>query len=132
VLTPPIVVAYGEWLWRTHTIQYTALPDLLVVLDLATAGGRGVPLGERNAICSAAGLETPPVLTECTPRTLATLSALCGPSRWGAPRAEGLVLRAEGGEGVRLAKYVCPGFRRVSDQEWRSRGLVRNTLARGV
>ncbi len=86
---------YAEWLFRSHSLRYDRLPDLLVVLDLWRAGGGFLGAAERDARCRAAGLVTPPVLFTGVLGNLDALRHLHGRSRFGSELAEGLVVRLE-------------------------------------
>ncbi|MCE9583301.1 MAG: RNA ligase family protein [Planctomycetes bacterium] len=130
VLRPPVRAVYGEWLWRTHTVEYGALPDLLVVLDLWESPGRFALAARRDELCADAGLATPPVLFRGVPGSLKRLEALCGSSTFGAPLMEGVVVRVEGKAApVARAKLLAPGFRRLDDAAWARRGVKLNGLA---
>lgn len=103
-------VLYGEWLWVRHGVAYEALPDWFVLLDVWTSEtGMAVP-GRRREVAEAAGLELPPVRFEGVLGSAERLTSLFGPSAYGAPRAEGLVLRLDDG---RRCKVVDPGFVRL-------------------
>lgn len=131
VLRPPVRAVYGEWLWRTHTVAYDALPDLLVVLDLWMSPGGFALAARRDALCANAGLATPPVLLRGVPGSVKRLEALCGSSAFGAPRIEGVVVRVESGSAlVARGKLLAPGFRRLDDAAWARRGVKLNGLAR--
>ncbi len=129
VLGDQAKVIYAEWLWRTHTIHYEALPDLLVVLDLIDRSGVLVPAERRDAICATAGFATPPCIFRGAPRTTVALDALVGPSTFGAEQVEGFVVRAVAPDApTPRAKYLAPGFRPVSDDAFARRGLVLNEV----
>lgn len=130
ILAPPIAALYGEWLWRTHTVRYEQLPDLLIVIDVLGEDGAFSSVAFRDRACARARLPTPPRLFSGVPHTLSLLEGLSGPSRFGAPALEGLVVRTESADAlVPRAKMLARGFRRVTDAEWHSRGLVLNKLA---
>lgn len=116
---------YGEWLWRRHSIFYDALPDFLIVTDLWSETTGFFPLDERDELAWTARLATPPMLARKAPVSVAGLSKLIGRSRFGHEVMEGLILRAR--RGPPLGKYVAPGFRRVSDQDW-AKGRGTNQL----
>ncbi|MGI8433464.1 MAG: RNA ligase family protein [Nocardioidaceae bacterium] len=109
-------VVYAEWLWRRHTVEYDALPDWLVVLDLWRAGQGFVTAETRDERAGQVGLLTPPIV-----RSDAVLTAvndalgLLGPARWGRRLAEGIVLRTP--TGLRC-KVVRPDFVQRSDELW--------------
>jgi len=111
---------YGEWLGRVHSVEYDALPDWLVVLDLWSPERGFEVVAERDRRCLEAGLETPPVLFCGRLGSLEMLERLHGVSRFGSGAAEGLVVRREaGGRLVERAKWIAPGFTQKSDGDWR-------------
>ncbi|MCA9558378.1 MAG: RNA ligase family protein, partial [Myxococcales bacterium] len=114
----PGEVLYGEWLYRRHHIQYTHAPSLLVILDLWIEGTGFAPIDRRDARATACGLPVPPTLFEGTLGGLSKLRSLHAKARWADEPAEGLVVRAQGGERL-LAKVIAP-----------SAGLLRGTPPR--
>jgi hypothetical protein len=119
-LLAPAEVLYAEWMGRTHSVAYDALPDWLVVLDLWTDARGFASAAERDRRCDAAGLAPPPVLYRGQLGDLDVLRALHGCSRYGSDGAEGLVVRLEREGRLELrAKWLAPGFERKSDEAWR-------------
>lgn len=102
-------VLYGEWLWVQHGVAYDALPDWFILLDVWRAGEM-FPPSERETVAAASGLILPPVRFEGVLGSFERLTGLFGPSAFGAPRAEGLVLRLPDG---RRCKVVDPEFTRL-------------------
>lgn len=109
-------VVYAEWLWRRHTVEYDALPDWIVVLDLWRPEQGFVTAETRDERAGEGGLLTPPLV-----RPAAVLTAvegaldLLGPTQWGRLPAEGIVLRTTTGQ---RCKVVRPGFVQRSDAAW--------------
>lgn len=129
LLVAPVTALYGEWLWRTHTVHYTALPDLLVVLDLRHERGWFLPPAVRDLRCKANGLTHPPRLFHGPAATMARLEGLCVASAFGAEKAEGVVARPFLDDpSVPRVKMLAPGFRRLTDEEWDRRGLALNAV----
>lgn len=118
---------YAEWLLLTHSSPYDRLPSYLVVLDLWRPRTGFAPVEERDALCAAAVLATPPHVWSGVPGSVERVESLAGPSAWGSSPAEGLVVRSLADPSVR-AKLVPAGFRRLDDSEWRG-GRPRNRLA---
>jgi len=114
-------VLYAEWLWLVHGTRYTRLPDWLVGLDVATLAGEVLPVAVRDRLLRDAGLVAPPVLFEGVLATPQRAVSLLGPSRFGAERAEGVVVRRLAEDPPRIAKLVAAGHRQRSDAEWRRR-----------
>lgn len=118
---------YAEWLLLTHSSVYDRLPSYLVALDLWRPAAGFLTAADRDAVCAAAGLSTPPPVWTGVAGSVGTIEGLLGPSAWGPGPAEGLVVRSLA-EPARRAKLVPAGFTRLSDDEWR-RGRPRNRLA---
>jgi hypothetical protein len=110
-------ILYGEWLLTRHGVGYDSLPDLLVGFDLFDPQAGWMSVHDRDERLHRAGLATPPVLGEFDHIDLATVDALIGPSAFGAPRMEGVILRAidPHDEAPRLAKRLTAGVPRVMD-----------------
>lgn len=121
---------YAEWLLLTHSSSYERLPAYLVALDLWRESTGLLPVAERDAACTSAGLATPPQVWTGVPGRTENVERLLGPSAWGSGPAEGLVVRSLADPALR-AKLVPAGFRRLDDDEWRS-GRPRNRLAEGA
>lgn len=102
-------VLYGEWLWVRHGVAYDALPDWFILLDVWREGEM-FPPRERETVAVASDLILPPVRFEGVLGSPERLTRLFGPSAFGAPRAEGLVLRLPDG---RRCKVVDPEFSRL-------------------
>lgn len=122
-------VLYGEWLWVAHGVRYDRLPDWFVGLDLWSPTAGFAPVDERDIRLDEAGVVRPPVLHEGRLADELALDSLFGPSAYGAPAHEGLILRSLSREAAlpRIAKVVAPGFRRREDKDWHAR--ERNALA---
>jgi hypothetical protein len=113
-------VLYGEWLWRTHGVRYTHLPDFLVVIDLWQPTVGFVDPATRNARVVRAGLAVPPRVFDGVLGSLETLEALLSQSAYADSAAEGLIVRPWAPNGVvRVAKLVAPSWSRVSEDAWR-------------
>lgn len=110
-------ILYGEWLLTRHGVGYDSLPDLLVGFDLFDPHAGWISAHDRDERLHRAGLATPPVLGEFDHIDLATVDALIGPSAFGAPRIEGVILRPVNphDEIPRLAKRLAAGVPRAMD-----------------
>ncbi|MHB1536768.1 MAG: RNA ligase family protein [Acidimicrobiales bacterium] len=130
-LLDPWPVLYGEWLLLTHTVAYDRLPTYLVVLDLWRDGDGFAGVDQRDSVCGAVGLVTPPQVWRGVPGSLDRVEVLLGTSAWASSPAEGLVLRRTGEVGApRLAKLVGAAWVQLDDEGWRA-GRPRNRLAAG-
>lgn len=121
------LVLYGEWMWLTHSVPYTRLPDWLIVLDLWSPGHGMLPTDERNTLVERAGLHLPPRLFSGVIGGISRLDELITTSQYGDAASEGLVLRRESTS--QRCKYVAPGFRQRDDQSWSSESPRHNRLA---
>ncbi|MGH8906755.1 MAG: RNA ligase family protein [Egibacteraceae bacterium] len=125
-------VLYGEWLWLAHSVRYERLPDLLVGLDLWSPKRGFASADERDRVLASTGIATPPRRFTGVLGSLDRLADLFGPSAFGAPQMEGLILRRERDGAVRdRAKLLAPGFTRVTDPQWKARRQRRNAVTRG-
>ena len=118
---------YAEWLLLSHSVSYDRLPSYLVVLDLWRPGGFATP-DERNRVCAAAGLPTPPEVWRGVPGSVAEIERRLGPSAFGHEPMEGLVVRTLDGRPPRLAKLLRGSFDQLDDADWR-RGRPHNRLS---
>lgn len=118
---------YAEWLLLSHSVGYDRLPSYLVVLDLWRPNGFATP-DERNRVCAAAGLPTPPEVWRGVPGSVAEIDKRLGLSSLGPEPMEGLVVRTVDGRPPRLAKLLRSSFDQLDDAAWR-RGRPRNRLS---
>lgn len=111
-------ILYGEWLLTRHGVGYESLPDLLVGIDLFDPTAGWVSVHDRDERLRGAGLATPPTLGEFDSMDLTTVDALIGPSAFGAPRVEGVILRSVHtyDEVPRLAKRLAAGIPLAMDE----------------
>jgi RNA ligase len=109
---------YGEWLLTRHGVGYEALPDLFVGFDLLDPATGWIPLSDRDELLRQAGVRAPHTLGEFDGLDLGAVDALIGPSIFGAPRVEGLIIRAldPHADVPRLAKRLADGVPRVTDE----------------
>lgn len=122
------LVMFGEWCAVVHSVTYNALPDWLLVFDVYDRRtDRFWHVSERNLLAEAIGLRTVPML-EAGHFELAELYDLIGPSRLGAVRMEGLILR-HADRPMARAKIVHPSFVQAIGEHWRSRPAARNRLS---
>ena len=126
-------ILYGEWLLTHHGVGYDSLPDLLVGFDLLDPNTGWIPVRDRDERLHRAGVATPHVLGEFDGIDLGAVDELMGPSTFGAPRVEGLIVRALDAHAAtpRLAKRIAEGVPRVTDEEF-ERARKQNRVARPV
>ncbi len=111
-------VLYGEWLLTRHGVGYCMLPDLFVGFDLLDPETGWVSVYDRDERLHRAGLATPHAFGEFDGVDLAAVDTLMGPSAFGAPRVEGMIVRATGTRTAvpRLAKRLAEGVPQVTDE----------------
>jgi hypothetical protein len=125
-------ILYGEWLLTRHGVGYQSLPDLFVGFDLHDPETGWVPDLERERRLRQAGLAQPHSFGVFEGIDLAEIDALMGPSVFGAPLIEGLIVRAvDADSGIpRLAKRLAEGAPRATDEAFgRSRQENRRAQA---
>ena len=132
-LTPDLML-FGEWCAARHSLDYSALPDWLMVFDVYDRKvGKFWSTQRRNALASAIGLATVPELNS-TKLTLAQLKSLLTTqsSRYRAGPVEGIVIRRESADWCEeRVKLVRPDFTQAITEHWRKRGIEWNRLAAG-
>ena len=133
VLTPDLML-FGEWCAARHSLDYSALPDWLMVFDVYDRKvGKFWSTPRRNALASAIGLATVPELNRAK-LTLAQLESLltAQSSRYRVGPVEGIVIRSESADWCEgRAKLVRPDFTQAIVEHWRKRGIEWNRLAAG-
>jgi hypothetical protein len=125
-------ILYGEWLLTRHGVGYNSLPDLLVGLDLFDPRAAGwLAVHDRDERLRQAGVTVPPALGEFDRTDLSAVDDLIGPSAFGAPRMEGLIVRSldARGDAPRLAKRMAADVPRATDETF-GRARQQNRLAR--
>jgi len=133
VLTPDLML-FGEWCAARHSLDYSALPDWLMVFDVYDRKvGKFWSTQRRNALASTMGLTTVPELNRAK-LTLAQLESLltAQSSRYRVGPVEGIVIRSESADWCEgRAKLVRPDFTQAIVEHWRKRGIEWNRLAAG-
>jgi hypothetical protein len=112
-LLGPDETVYGEWLKPRLGTPYSRLPDWCVLFALQRPNGGFVPFFELVARSRRLRLTVTEPLYVGRVRSLPQLRELLGPSQFGAPCMEGLVVEpVRPGPGPRFAKWVRAGFAR--------------------
>lgn len=123
-------VLYGEWLYRTHSVPYGRLPDLLVGIDLWSPEAGFLPPHGRDERLRAAGLTVPPRAYGGVLGDERRALALLGRSAFGSGPAEGVILRRDAADRpLGIAKLLAPSFERASDDQLAAPGAF-NRVAR--
>lgn len=134
VLTPDLML-FGEWCAARHSLDYSALPDWLMVFDVYDRKvGKFWSTQRRNALASTMELTTVPELNRAK-LTLAQLKSLLTTqfSRYRAGPVEGIVIRRESADWCEgRAKLVRPDFTQAIGEHWSKRGIEWNRLSDGV
>jgi atypical dual specificity phosphatase len=126
-------ILYGEWLFATHGTSYDLLPDWFLAYDLYdTTSSTFLDSPTTRAFCDARGLATSVSISWTPPLTPVLLKSLAAArsAYSSTARREGLYLRTEtNGICTGRAKLVRHGYQPRTDEDWKIRGLVRNTIA---
>lgn len=123
-------VVFGEWLLAEHGTRYDRLPDWFVAYDVYDPReDRFLPWQEVELTCRALGLALVPVLPWTARDGQDGLLRLAGQvsAFSAAGLREGVYCRHEDEHRVLArAKLVRPGYVPRSDEDWRTRGLIKN------
>lgn len=111
-LLEPRMVLYGEWLWFTLSIQYTALPDLFICYAIEDQKGRLLDLEEMQARCKRVGLTPVEPIWRGVLGNMETMKGLVGTSQFAAPhRMEGLIVEpVKQHKAALFGKWVEPDY----------------------
>lgn len=127
----PNLTLFGEWCAARHSLDYAALPDWLLLFDVYDRNaGRFWSTPRRNALASAAGLVTVPLVLQGA-ATVPALKQLVlnATSRYRNGVLEGVVIRRESAEWCEArAKLVRPDFTQGMDTHWRKRAVEWNRI----
>jgi ATP-dependent RNA circularization protein (DNA/RNA ligase family) len=130
VLSPDLIL-FGEWCAARHSLDYTALPDWLLLFDVYDrTAGHFWSTPRRNALAVSAGLATVLQLARGK-TTVASLRQLVitTPSRYRQGPLEGVVVRRESVEWCEArAKLVRPDFTQAIETHWRKRAMEWNRV----
>jgi RNA ligase len=121
-------ILYAEWLYLTHTVHYTLLPNYLIALDVRQPNGSFLLPDERTQVCGEAHLSVPPELWRGVLENAKAIESMIGSSCWANDTAEGVIVRTLDGSEPRIAKLLRPNFTRVDNASWK-RARPRNRLA---
>jgi hypothetical protein len=115
----PSLLVFGEWCYATHTVVYEALPDWFVLFDVYDRHREDFwSRRRRDTRAEKAEVATVPQVAKGR-FDIPRLRRLLGPSRFGAPQAEGLYLRWDHGGWLRMrAKVVRSGWVMADDAKW--------------
>jgi len=125
------LIIFGEWCVASHSIQYNYLTDWFLAFDVFERTTKCFwSVERRDQLCLTLGLAQVPIIA--TGRfDRKGLTELLGPSKLGAPSAEGLYMRNQEGDFLAArAKIVAPEFRQSIGEHWSNKTLRLNRLAR--
>ena len=137
ILVPDRLILYGEWLYATHSIEYTELSSYFVAFDIYDAElEQFMSVEQRDRILHGTGIPTAPKLNLSRLSTPYTAHSLLDfidhvPSAFSPScKVEGIVLRADTstGEHVCRAKVVRGEFRNQIGSHWSQGPLLRNKI----
>ena len=130
VLSPDLIL-FGEWCAARHSLDYTALPDWLLLFDVYDRrAGQFWSTPRRNALACSAGLATVPKLAHCKTTVAALQQRMTTTSsRYRQGPLEGVVVRRESAEWCEArAKLVRPDFTQAIETHWRKRAMEWNRV----
>ena len=130
VLSPDLIL-FGEWCAARHSLDYTALPDWLLLFDVYDrSAGQFWSTPRRNALACSAGLATVPQLAHCKTTVAALQQRMTTTSsRYRQGPLEGVVVRRESAEWCEArAKLVRPDFTQAIETHWRKRAMEWNRV----
>lgn len=127
----PRLVFFCEWCAARHSLDYSALPDWLLLFDVYDKSvGRFWNSSRRNKLANEAGLVTvPQVFYAKTSLSELKRLVVTAPSNYRSGSLEGLVIRRESSEWCEVrAKLVRPDFTQEIDTHWRKRSIEWNRI----
>jgi hypothetical protein len=126
-----IGILYGEWMYATHAIRYTDLPDYFLVFALLE-GQRWATRPEIEMLLDGTGIYATDLVAEdveLSPEEAWELAS--GPSAYYDGPREGVVLSVEYEDlgVVARTKLVRAGFLQPGEEHWTKRRMQKNLLA---
>jgi hypothetical protein len=124
-------ILYGEWVYATHSIEYTRLPAYFLSFDIYDRkAGRFLSIAERDRRLEGSGIHSVPLICQRAFTNMGELLALLDtPSRYAAGFVEGIYLRVDGGGFLdSRAKLVRADFIQGITEHWMTTQLRRNTI----
>jgi hypothetical protein len=127
----PHLMLFGEWCYAVHSVAYARLPSYFLGFDVYDREmGKFWDTSRRDAFLAQLGLDPVPRLAQGRFSKADLVRLIAAPSRVGAERMEGIVVRheAEGFTDLR-AKLVRAEFTQAIGEHWSRQALRRNRLA---
>jgi atypical dual specificity phosphatase len=135
ILEPGRHVLYGEWLYATHSVAYSELPDWFVVYDLFDKmENKFISRPVLEDIFKSTSICISPLIYSGEIKSRKILESLVnGPSAFGADKREGIVIRAcEGRWLISRSKIVRSDFIPGNDRWNKSSTLMTNSILLSV
>lgn len=126
------LILFGEWCAARHSLDYTALPDWLLLFDVYDrSAGQFWSTPRRNALAMSAGLATVPQLAHGKTTVAALQQRMTTTSsRYRQGPLEGVVVRRESADWCEArAKLVRPDFIQAIETHWRKRAMEWNRVS---
>lgn len=132
ILEPGRYVLYGEWLYATHSVAYSGLPDWFVAYDLFDKiESKFVSRPVLEEILKSTSIFISPLVYagEIKGRTFLE-SLVVGPSAFGADKREGIVIKICEGRWLKSrSKIVRPDFIAGNDRWNKASTLITNSIS---
>lgn len=122
---------FGEWCYARHTLPYDDLPDWFLGYDVYDRiAERFLSVTRRDELLAKLQIATVPHLFSGRLQSIHQLTNFIAKSRYGSAYMEGVYLRIDKGDHLRLrAKFVRSGFRQVDKEHWKTVPITANRLA---
>ncbi|PPR02339.1 hypothetical protein CVT24_011684 [Panaeolus cyanescens] len=119
-------ILYGEWMYATHSIPYTDLPDLFVAYDIFDRKTRQfADTKTLRALLAGTTIHTVPIVHEgVMPTDTTLLNMIQAPSKFYHGRVEGVYVKVEVNGVVRMRGKVVRSDFIAGNEHW-SRGNIR-------
>jgi len=124
---PPTL--YGEWMFATHSVYYTALPDYFVAFDLYSPISKYfLNTGETRMLLEEAGFATTPLLHKGKLDNWEQLEAFCQQkSEFADSKREGIVVKTCNKERL-LDRFKMVRHDFIQGEHWSDKTITRNKL----
>jgi ATP-dependent RNA circularization protein (DNA/RNA ligase family) len=125
------LILFGEWCYARHTIRYDRLPDWFLAFDVFDRKEhRFWSRRRRDELCRVIGIAAVPLLEPRVVGRAAVDALMDTPSRLGAEKVEGVVLRWDDDDWqLASAKVVRPGWVPADEQHWSRRPVSPNVIS---
>ncbi|KAF8971833.1 hypothetical protein BDZ97DRAFT_1901496 [Flammula alnicola] len=127
---PERYILYGEWMYATHSIPYTRLPDYFIAYDLFDRSTQTwLETKALHGLLDGTSIPSVPVLHEGNmPTDAELLGMIQGQSAFYDGRVEGVYVKVEVNSRVKLRGKVVRSDFIAGNEHWTQGGLRANTL----